>query len=499
MRGMSTARSRSKTSLTRSRKATLAKAEDDLSGPYPKLMPRDEAVFLLHTAAEIEHSLMVQYLYAAMTLDVSGQKAPDDQKLVAGWQRTILGIAMEEMGHFITIQSLLRLLGGPLNFEREDTPFRSDYYPFRFSLRPLTNRPPTPADDWKHAGTLNRYIAAEMPAPDAIESKDLADVLEALGKRRRADLVTREGEEINRVGRLYARLTEIFESELTDKNFLGRDEIEGYMPDPRFWDRAGEQFDVMVLSTRDRAEACGALRRIAEQGEGELPGGPKSHFQKFLGIYRDWKERGLDFEPWLPVPNEPTTSPPPKKKPAERVEWTYITHPAARCWAQLFDLRYRLILDLIQHHLLLDETRGSVAVMRRAALANAAMSEMHTLRWLAGALIRRPLTLPETRKRAAPAFELPYTFAFPDRDKDRAEMHRAVLEASKMLGAHIREIDVSVSTSERQLLESLDTRDLLLRRVLDSITTATEEERAAEDDSEESEEDDENGSQEGET
>ena len=68
-----------------------------------------------------------------------------------------------------------------------------------------------------------------------------------------------------------------------------------------------------------------------------------------------------------------------------------------------------------------------------------------------------------------------------------------------MLGAHIREIDVSVSTSERQLLESLDTRDLLLRRVLDSITTATEEERAAEDDSEESEEDDENGSQEGET
>ena len=33
----------------------------------PPMSPRDEAIFLLHTAAEIEHVLMVQYLYAAWT------------------------------------------------------------------------------------------------------------------------------------------------------------------------------------------------------------------------------------------------------------------------------------------------------------------------------------------------------------------------------------------------------------------------------------------------
>src|SRR4051812_20360599 len=37
----------------------------DLPTHDPPLAPRDEASFLLHVAAEIEHALMVQYLYAA--------------------------------------------------------------------------------------------------------------------------------------------------------------------------------------------------------------------------------------------------------------------------------------------------------------------------------------------------------------------------------------------------------------------------------------------------
>lgn len=36
----------------------------------PSLEPRDEAVFLLTAAAEIEHALMVQYLYAAYSVRV---------------------------------------------------------------------------------------------------------------------------------------------------------------------------------------------------------------------------------------------------------------------------------------------------------------------------------------------------------------------------------------------------------------------------------------------
>src|SRR5215204_6946912 len=117
---------------------------------------------ILHTAAEIEHALMVQYLYAAYSLPTMSRVGeapfhfqgpnvpPNAQTFVNRWRRTIVGIAMEEMGHLITVQNLLRFIGGALNFEREDFPFRT-LYPFRFQLEPLTKT------------SLAKYVAAEMP------------------------------------------------------------------------------------------------------------------------------------------------------------------------------------------------------------------------------------------------------------------------------------------------------------------------------------------------
>ena len=49
--------------------APVATADDQSTlEVVPPMSPRDEAIFLLHTAAEIEHVLMVQYLYAAWSL-----------------------------------------------------------------------------------------------------------------------------------------------------------------------------------------------------------------------------------------------------------------------------------------------------------------------------------------------------------------------------------------------------------------------------------------------
>ena len=47
--------------------APVATADQLTLEVVPPMSPRDEAIFLLHTAAEIEHVLMVQYLYAAWT------------------------------------------------------------------------------------------------------------------------------------------------------------------------------------------------------------------------------------------------------------------------------------------------------------------------------------------------------------------------------------------------------------------------------------------------
>src|SRR5215210_8512247 len=113
----------------------------------------DWTVFLLHSAAEIEHALMVQYLYAAYSLgegNFQGTNVPSTaQTLVNDWRRMIVATAKEEMGHLITVQNLLRFIGGTLNFEREDFPFRT-LYPFHFQLEPLTK------------ASLAKYVAAEM-------------------------------------------------------------------------------------------------------------------------------------------------------------------------------------------------------------------------------------------------------------------------------------------------------------------------------------------------
>src|SRR5688500_17666867 len=102
----------------------------------PPLQPRDEATFLLTAAAEIEHALMVQYLYAAFSLrPLTGN--PNFARIKA-IQEILLQIAREEMGHLITVQNLLTLIGAPLNFGREHSPYASQIYPFRFKLEPVT-------------------------------------------------------------------------------------------------------------------------------------------------------------------------------------------------------------------------------------------------------------------------------------------------------------------------------------------------------------------------
>src|SRR5437764_736032 len=65
---------------------------------------RDYAVMLLHVGAEIEHALMVEYLYAGYSLGGPGVPEPY-REMVRGWQEVILGIAKEEMGHLISVQN----------------------------------------------------------------------------------------------------------------------------------------------------------------------------------------------------------------------------------------------------------------------------------------------------------------------------------------------------------------------------------------------------------
>src|SRR6266481_3076415 len=115
-------------------------AADPSAGPSPKrpeMTWKDHLVMLLHIGAEIEHSLMVQYLYAAYSLG-GEQVPPRHRNRVRHWQASVLAVAKEEMGHFLTVQNILTLIGAPINLNREDLPWDVPFYPFPFRLEPLS-------------------------------------------------------------------------------------------------------------------------------------------------------------------------------------------------------------------------------------------------------------------------------------------------------------------------------------------------------------------------
>ena len=383
----------------------------------PALSPRDRVIFLLHTAAEIEHSLMVQYLYAAWSLP------PDGPPRAQRWRRDILQVAREEMAHFAAVQNLLRFVGGPLNFDREDFPFRTDLYPFPLRLEPLSRR------------SLARYVAAEMPAQAAVDPRLLADVAELAGSFGTGP--------VNRVGVLYATLRELFADtgQLPDSAFRPGTASSTQAVPARFRSDVGHG-PLFLRTVRDRAGALSLLDDIAGQGEGDRDV-PDSHFLTFVEMFDAWPG---DATP-LDVPTQPNTStPPPEGADDPPTAAGRITHPRARAWAEVFNHHYRMLLSWLQQALLTD-TRSAAG----SGLGLRAFATMFVLSDVGQLLTTLPRTADGDGRAGAP-FELPYTLALPDLVADRWEQQRDLIMTARGQLAGLGE---GASPAEDQVLRRL--------------------------------------------
>lgn len=101
----------------------------DFSSPYLEL------IRLLREASEIEHDLMVQYLYGAFSLkpgytEIVGNPLPNTTSL--------MGVIVQEMQHLGAVNRLLVELDAAPVLARQDFPYESDIYPFAFELVPLS-------------------------------------------------------------------------------------------------------------------------------------------------------------------------------------------------------------------------------------------------------------------------------------------------------------------------------------------------------------------------
>src|SRR4249919_3217457 len=80
---------------------TIPNAKLDRSHIAP-VKTREELIYLLSRAAELEHGLACIYLFAAYSLksDVSeGGMSEPEARMVRGWKRRLVKVAVEEMLH----------------------------------------------------------------------------------------------------------------------------------------------------------------------------------------------------------------------------------------------------------------------------------------------------------------------------------------------------------------------------------------------------------------
>jgi hypothetical protein len=438
--------------------APLPKAEA-LTVELPDLRvwqsPSDKAEILLESAAEVEHALMVQYLYAAYSLKSRDEVTdPGRQKVLVdeidepadfadSWPLTIKEVAREEMGHLMTVQNLLLALGLPPNLEREDFPPRKDLYPFALHLEPLTQQ------------SLAKYVVAEAPS-DATGIDDILEQAQGPGTPR-----------INRVGVLYGLLGLVFAT--AEQVEAGRtsgdpwDEMVGHIADaayqqaePEHWHLPDSAFGtaglapqaepsdwqvsgVRVHRVTDRETARAAIKDIGEQGEGPTTSPDGSHFERFRRIFR-----GDGAAPAFPAAGEwtPTRNVPTDPTPAG------CPDADTRRWIELADLSYGLLLGLVEHYLV---SSGD----ERDLLTGWIFSEMRTrLGYLARTLTTLPTGAPGGGVAGMP-FTLPTPIHLPGSETARWALHAQRVQAVISKVEQIQAAGGTTATAEQVYLDAL--------------------------------------------
>ena len=460
----------------RARKPLLAAAAEPVSTVLqPEFNWRDYAIMLLHAAAEIEHSLMVEYLFAAYSL--GGPQVPERlEKDVRRWQEIILGIAKEEMGHLVTVQNVLIALGAPINLNRQEYPWGSEFYPFHFSLQRLT------------LDSLAKYVLAES-SPTWNEpplTKEIKD---------RASSSARE--KVNHVGALYDLLVEILRRpDIDDSTFQPQT-----LPLQASWDTWGRGYargqrgqeagnvpmtlspELVIGRVISRDTAVFALQQIGEQGEAALVkprrGSPaaaaeESHFVRFRSIYLEMRELSKADQESVarPVAANPVTEKPQDDEPGRprqhEPRTNYILDPVARSWGHLFNLRYRMLLVNLAHSMHPIAPRSDqVPVVDHGIVINRTFAEMYNLRVIAGMLLQLPMdpARPD-RPCAGPPFEMPYTLDMPAREYNRWRLQLDLLKAAAIA---IEDLKPKASPGGRRFLTALSDSDQLAMERIDGM------------------------------
>jgi hypothetical protein len=260
---------------------------------------REELLYLLGEAAEVEHAACCIYLYAAFTLRAEPGDGLTAAQVpaVAEWKRGINRIALQEMIHLALVNNLLAALGGAPRLVRHNLPQRSPYAPeIRLTLAPFNEQ------------TLRRFLYIERP-----EGMDISSIAGELDHDRPAPpvptgpLVLPAPQAFSSVGQLYRGiewgLRGLVDRYGEERVFVGSPNAQASTRYFRVPERMPELIPVTGL-----ASAVQAIQTIVEEGEGARGGWQRAHFGRFLEIleaYRAMKAADPSFSPARPSVTNP--------------------------------------------------------------------------------------------------------------------------------------------------------------------------------------------------
>lgn len=342
------------------------------SEPEIGIAGREQLLYLLAEAAEIEHGLMCCYLFAAFSLRTSTDEGLSEHELeqVKGWRRSIMAVALEEMTHLALVTNLTIALGGAPHFERRNFPVPPGLHPSGIDVRLA------PFD----RETLQHFIYLERP--EGMDVRDGEGFARPSGYAR-ATVVGKcmpSAQDYHTVGHLYRAIrsgVEALVARLGEAAVFVGEPIGQVGPDVA---RLPGLLEVSGLET-----AIEAINTILEQGEGTQEASPDSHFCRFCAIAEGYDlilAVRPDFAPARPVALNPVM-----RRPPDASDKVFIDHPQA---AAILD-----VANAVYGHMLrfLSQAFGYPGPkVEQQALVEAATELMQALSLLGEDLSRQPAT-----------------------------------------------------------------------------------------------------------
>jgi Ferritin-like len=382
---------------------------------------REQLVYLLTQACELEQGILCEYLFALYSLKRDPEDGLGAEQLaqVTRWGRTLSEIAVQEMLHLTLATNMLTAVGATPHFHRPNFPIRCQWYPpdVRIALVPFGEE------------ALRHFLYLERPDDIDLKDADLfAVVCECQPLTAAPTSLMAAPQDYSTVGHLYRSIGHGF-ARLVER--YGEAEV--------FIGPAHAQATSKVLgwpelvAVTDLASVEAAIATIVEQGEGADGDWREAHFGRLSTILDEYLAATRADPAFSPArPARPAYV----RRPPDQPQGTVISDPLTSQVADLFDAAHQTLLQVLSRLFApQDETDEEVATLAGTAIE--LMAEV--VRPLGSVLTTLPLGPDHPGELAGPAFFMvhPSQFLLPHRQaawKVMVQRLGAIADASARLG-----------------------------------------------------------------